>query len=128
MTGDRRSSFPSAVRLFLFRPEGDEVSILTGRGGGRDLFGEGLACVPKDPICRFLTPHRSIESGLRTKRLTPGRQPCFGGTFSPARDGDRNASMGFLTLLGGLDAAYHQHPDRPLIGLSSPAASASLSS
>ena len=44
--------------------------------------------------------------------LTPDRKPFFGGTYFPARDGDRGASMGFLTLLNRLDAAYQEQPDR----------------
>jgi hypothetical protein len=38
--------------------------------------------------------------------LTPERKPFFGGTYFPARDGDRGARMGFLTLLRRLKEAY----------------------
>ncbi len=38
--------------------------------------------------------------------LTPDRKPFFGGTYFPARDGDRGARVGFLTLLRRLKAAY----------------------
>ena len=31
--------------------------------------------------------------------LTPDRKPFYGGTYYPARDGDRGAGIGFLTLL-----------------------------
>jgi hypothetical protein len=31
--------------------------------------------------------------------LTPDRNPFYGGTYFPARDGDRGSSIGFLTLL-----------------------------
>ncbi len=44
--------------------------------------------------------------------LTPERKPFFGGTYFPARDGDRGARMGFLTLLQKLKAAYEEHSDR----------------
>ena len=32
--------------------------------------------------------------------LTPERKPYFGGTYFPARDGDRGARKGFITILG----------------------------
>jgi len=38
--------------------------------------------------------------------LTPDRQPFYGGTYYPARDGDRGASVGFLTLLQKIAAMY----------------------
>jgi hypothetical protein len=38
--------------------------------------------------------------------LTPDRKPFFGGTYFPARDGDRGARVGFLTLLRQLKQAY----------------------
>jgi len=38
--------------------------------------------------------------------LTPEAEPFFGGTYFPARDGDRGASVGFLTLLGRIKTAY----------------------
>ena len=44
--------------------------------------------------------------------LTPDRKPFYGGTYFPARDGDRGARVGFLTLLGKLREAYDQQPDR----------------
>src|SRR5579883_2749861 len=34
--------------------------------------------------------------------LTPGREPFFGGTYFPPRDGVRGARLGFLTLLKNL--------------------------
>jgi hypothetical protein len=40
--------------------------------------------------------------------LTPGREPFYGGTYFPARDGDRGARVGFLTLLGILRRAYDE--------------------
>ncbi|MBI4169785.1 MAG: thioredoxin domain-containing protein [Acidobacteria bacterium] len=44
--------------------------------------------------------------------LTPDRKPFYGGTYFPARDGDRGARLGFLTLLGRLRAIYDEQPDR----------------
>ena len=44
--------------------------------------------------------------------LTPDRQPYSGGTYFPARDGDRGVSIGFFTLLQRLKAAYDEQPDR----------------
>ena len=44
--------------------------------------------------------------------LTPDRQPYSGGTYFPARDGDRGVSVGFFTLLQRLKAAYDEEPDR----------------
>ncbi len=38
--------------------------------------------------------------------LTPDRKPFYGGTYFPARDGDRGARVGFLTLLRKLKEAY----------------------
>ena len=35
--------------------------------------------------------------------LTPEAKPVFGGTYLPARDGDRGAQMGFFTLLKRID-------------------------
>jgi uncharacterized protein len=44
--------------------------------------------------------------------LTPERRPLFGGTYFPARDGDRGAATGFLTLLRRLREAYDTQKDR----------------
>ncbi len=44
--------------------------------------------------------------------LRPDRKPFFGGTYFPARDGDRGAATGFLTLLRKLSDLYHQDPMR----------------
>ncbi len=38
--------------------------------------------------------------------LTPDRAPFYGGTYFPARDGDRGAGVGFLTLLDRVKTAY----------------------
>ncbi len=42
--------------------------------------------------------------------LTPDREPFFGGTYFPARDGDRGTRSGFLTLLGTLKKKYDEDP------------------
>lgn len=39
--------------------------------------------------------------------LTPDRKPFYGGTYFPARDGDRGSPVGFLTLLQRLWEAFH---------------------
>ena len=44
--------------------------------------------------------------------LTSERQPFFGGTYFPPRDGDRGARIGFLSLLERLQKAYDQEPER----------------
>ena len=44
--------------------------------------------------------------------LTLDRRPFYGGTYFPARDGDRGATVGFLTLLKRLDEIYHQEPEK----------------
>jgi len=43
--------------------------------------------------------------------LTPDRNPFYGGTYFPARDGDRGATVGFLTLLQKIKAGYDQRPE-----------------
>ena len=44
--------------------------------------------------------------------LTPDRKPFYGGTYFPARDGDRGSRIGFRTLLAKLHEAYGNDPDR----------------
>src|SRR5438552_3843862 len=44
--------------------------------------------------------------------LTPDRKPFYGGTYFPARDGDRGVRFGFLTLLRRVYAIYAENPDR----------------
>lgn len=44
--------------------------------------------------------------------LTPTRQPFYGATYIPARDGDRGTRVGFLTLLRQLRATYDENPLR----------------
>jgi uncharacterized protein YyaL (SSP411 family) len=45
-----------------------------------------------------------------TTVLTPDRKPFFGGTYFPARDGDRGAPKGFLTILRELHERYVTDP------------------
>ena len=44
--------------------------------------------------------------------MTPDRKPFFGGTYFPARDGDRGNAMGFLTILRRLKEAFEQDPQQ----------------
>ena len=44
--------------------------------------------------------------------LTPAREPFFGGTYFPPRDGARGARHGFLTVLGELSQTYQKDPER----------------
>jgi uncharacterized protein YyaL (SSP411 family) len=44
--------------------------------------------------------------------LTPDKKPFYGGTYFPARDGDRGAPTGFLTLIKRLREVYDQQGDR----------------
>ena len=47
-----------------------------------------------------------------TTWLTPERKPFYGGTYFPARDGDRGSSMGFLSLLQRLREYYDSDPEK----------------
>jgi uncharacterized protein YyaL (SSP411 family) len=44
--------------------------------------------------------------------LTAAREPFFGGTYFPPRDGVRGARHGFLSLLGDLAETFHRDPER----------------
>ncbi len=44
--------------------------------------------------------------------LTPAREPFFGGTYFPPRDGARGARMGFLRLLAEVYETYLGDPER----------------
>jgi uncharacterized protein YyaL (SSP411 family) len=44
--------------------------------------------------------------------LTPDRKPFYGGTYFPARDGDRGVGSGFLTILQRINEVYHTQPTR----------------
>ena len=44
--------------------------------------------------------------------LTPDGEPFSGATYLPARDGDRGAAVGFLTVAQRLKAAYDEQPDQ----------------
>ncbi|MEL7499969.1 MAG: thioredoxin domain-containing protein [Planctomycetota bacterium] len=43
--------------------------------------------------------------------LTPDARPFFGGTYWPARDGDRGATMGFLTIVQKVEEHYRLNRD-----------------
>ena len=43
--------------------------------------------------------------------ITPDRQPFYDGTYFPARDGDRGASVGFLTILKKIRELYNVRRD-----------------
>ncbi|MDM8516062.1 thioredoxin domain-containing protein [Desulfobacterales bacterium HSG16] len=43
--------------------------------------------------------------------LTPDRKPFFGGTYFPAKDGDRGVKMGFITVLERLNDTYKTKRD-----------------
>lgn len=43
--------------------------------------------------------------------MTPDRRPYFGGTYFPARDGERGSRMGFLSILKRLSEAYQNERD-----------------
>jgi len=44
--------------------------------------------------------------------LTADREPFYGGTYFPARDGDRGMRFGFLTIIERLRELYAQEPDK----------------
>ena len=44
--------------------------------------------------------------------LTPDREPFYGGTYFPARDGDRGSRKGFLTLLSSVKTEYDANPEK----------------
>ena len=44
--------------------------------------------------------------------LTPEAEPFFGGTYFPARDGDRGARMGFLTLTQRIAEIWDKNADK----------------
>jgi uncharacterized protein len=44
--------------------------------------------------------------------LSPDKTPFFGGTYFPARDGDRGAPTGFLTLLTNLHTVFVEQKER----------------
>ena len=49
-----------------------------------------------------------------TVALTADREPFFGGTYFPARDGDRGSRVGFLSVLRKLSEQYAESPDETL--------------
>ncbi len=44
--------------------------------------------------------------------LTPEGEPFFGGSYFPARDGDRGPMIGFLTVLQKVSDVWEKQPDR----------------
>jgi hypothetical protein len=54
--------------------------------------------------------------------LTPDGEPFSGATYLPARDGDRGAPVGFLTIARQLKAAYDEQPEQ-IIAVSAEVAS-----
>ncbi len=44
--------------------------------------------------------------------LTPDREPFYGGTYFPPRDGARGARFGFLTVLRDIARTYAEDPER----------------
>ncbi|MBJ95958.1 MAG: thioredoxin domain-containing protein [Rickettsiales bacterium] len=46
--------------------------------------------------------------------LTPAREPFYGGTYFPPRDGHRGMRFGFLTMLRQLRDVYDRQPERVL--------------
>jgi uncharacterized protein YyaL (SSP411 family) len=44
--------------------------------------------------------------------LTPDREPFFGGTYFPPRDGARGPGRGFLSILGEIADVYARDPER----------------
>jgi uncharacterized protein YyaL (SSP411 family) len=57
----------------------------------------------------YMTALRMLTRGggwPMTMWLTPDRQPFFGRTYIPARDGDRGTQQGFLTVLGAMDKVW----------------------
>lgn len=44
--------------------------------------------------------------------MTPEAKPFFGGTYWPARDGDRGAGMGFLTIITRVEQAFRNNREQ----------------
>jgi uncharacterized protein len=44
--------------------------------------------------------------------LSTARQPFYGATYIPARDGDRGTKTGFLSMLKRLKSFYHNEPEK----------------
>jgi uncharacterized protein YyaL (SSP411 family) len=44
--------------------------------------------------------------------LTPDGEPFFGGTYFPARDGDRERATGFLTIVSKVDEVWEKSPEK----------------
>jgi uncharacterized protein YyaL (SSP411 family) len=62
----------------------------------------------------YMSAVQSITGGggwPMTMWLLPDRKPFFGGTYFPARDGDRGQKRGFLTMLRKLRTSYDEEPE-----------------
>ena len=63
----------------------------------------------------YMTAVQALTGGggwPMTVFLRADRQPFFGGTYFPARDGDRGASRGFLSILREILAVWERDPAR----------------
>ena len=47
--------------------------------------------------------------------LTPNKEPIYGATYIPARDGDRGIETGFLTMLKKIEQIYRNDPEKVTI-------------
>ena len=94
-----------------------------------DFLNEHFVCIKVDREERpdidtiYMTALNVFNTINRTGRgggwpltmfLTPDAEPFFGGTYFPARDGDRGASVGFLTIVKYLQQTWEESPERIL--------------
>ena len=86
-----------------------------------DFLNENFICIKVDREERpdvdeiYMNALQVIRSGgggwPLSMFMTPEAKPFFGGTYWPARDGDRGASMGFLTIIQKVMDAYQNNRD-----------------
>ncbi len=84
-----------------------------------DFLNENFICIKVDREERpdvdeiYMNALQVIRSGgggwPLSMFMTPEAKPFFGGTYWPARDGDRGASMGFLTIIQKVKDAYQNN-------------------
>ena len=84
-----------------------------------DFLNENFICIKVDREERpdvdeiYMNALQVIRSGgggwPLSMFMTPEAKPFFGGTYWPARDGDRGASMGFLTIIQKVMDAYRDN-------------------
>ncbi|MDA7879954.1 thioredoxin domain-containing protein [Mariniblastus sp.] len=84
-----------------------------------DFLNENFICIKVDREERpdvdeiYMNALQVIRSGgggwPLSMFMTPEAKPFFGGTYWPARDGDRGASMGFLTIIQKVKEAYQDN-------------------